>query len=86
MYENQYFVDYTLQFEVQTLKLLEGHTEEFLNALSRKKVFHEDRKLIGITEKIENLSIWNFRVSDQQRKSKKWKRHTISWENVIAAI
>lgn len=42
-------MDYTLQLEMQTLKLLEEDIEEFLTVLGRKMGLHEDMKVICIT-------------------------------------
>lgn len=59
-------MDYTLQLEMQILKLLED-VEEYLNGLRRKKVLNEDMKVIVITETIEKLNILDFIVSDHQK-------------------
>lgn len=59
-------MDYTLQLEMQILKLLED-IEEYLNGLRRKKVLNEDMKVIVITETIEKLNILDFIVSDHQK-------------------
>lgn len=52
-------MDWALQFEMQTLKLLEDK-EEYLNGLRRKKIFRDDMKKIAIRETIDKFEYNKF--------------------------